>query len=78
MNLVQKFAKRIDNDSGYDNLLLAQDLAKIAKEHYAKQCNTTDVEEQNKKLKNFVEYCEKEHGLFIPSWMIDGYNKSLK
>ena len=27
-------------------------------------------------LTAFAEYCDKEHGLFIPSWMVDGYNKS--
>ena len=28
-------------------------------------------------LMNFAEYCEDEHGLPIPSWMIDNYLKSI-
>jgi len=35
-----------------------------------------DVVGRSEQLTAFVEYCENEHGLFIPSWMIDGYNKS--
>ena len=35
-----------------------------------------DVVGQSKQLTAFAEYCDEEHGLFIPSWMIDGYNKS--
>ena len=31
---------------------------------------------RSEQLTAFAEYCENEHGLFIPSWMIDGYNKS--
>lgn len=34
MGLVKLFAQRIDSDKGYDNLKLAQDLAKIADEYY--------------------------------------------
>ena len=29
-------------------------------------------------LMNFAEYCEDEHGLPIPSWMIDNYLKSMQ
>ena len=43
MNLKLKFAKRIDSDSGYDNLKLAEDLVNIAKKHFSKKCNLTDV-----------------------------------
>lgn len=35
-----------------------------------------DISEKNELLKSFTEYCDEEHGLFIPSWVIDGYNKS--
>lgn len=35
-----------------------------------------DVVERSEQLTAFAEYCDEEHGLFIPSWMIDGYNKS--
>lgn len=31
---------------------------------------------QSEQLMSFAEYCNDEHGLFIPSWMVDGYNKS--
>jgi hypothetical protein len=31
---------------------------------------------RSEQLTAFAEYCDEEHGLFIPSWMIDGYNKS--
>jgi len=37
MKLETKFGNRIDSDSGYDNLKLAQDLVTIAEKHYAKQ-----------------------------------------
>lgn len=36
----------------------------------------TDVVGQSEQLTAFAEYCDEKHGLFIPSWMIDGYNKS--
>lgn len=35
-----------------------------------------DVVGRSELLTAFAEYCDEEHGLFIPSWMIDGYNKS--
>jgi hypothetical protein len=35
-----------------------------------------DVVGRSEQLTAFAEYCDEEHGLFIPSWMIDGYNKS--
>ena len=35
-----------------------------------------NVSQQREQLTAFAEYCDGEHGLFIPSWMIDGYNKS--
>lgn len=35
-----------------------------------------DVVGRSEQLTAFAEYCDGEHGLFIPSWMIDGYNKS--
>jgi hypothetical protein len=35
-----------------------------------------DVVGQSEQLTAFAEYCDEKHGLFIPSWMIDGYNKS--
>jgi hypothetical protein len=41
-----------------------------------KLLDIADVVGQSEQLKAFVEYCDEEHGLFIPSWMIDGYNKS--
>ena len=31
---------------------------------------------RSEQLTAFAEYCDEEHGLFIPSWMIDGYNKN--
>jgi len=34
MKLWKKLAKRIDNDNGFDNELLAKDLEKIVKKHY--------------------------------------------
>ena len=37
MKLETKFGNRIDSDSGYDNLKLAQDLVTISEKHYAKQ-----------------------------------------
>lgn len=36
MDLVEKFANRIDRDSGYDNLSLAQDLIDISICHHKK------------------------------------------
>lgn len=43
MKLVTKFAKRIDSDSGYCNLTMAQDLEELAKKHYSKQLNMGSV-----------------------------------
>ena len=43
MDLIEKFFRRIDSDSGYDNLSMAQDLVEIAKEYYTKKCNIGDV-----------------------------------
>ena len=37
MKLETKVGNRIDSDSGYDNLKLAQDLVTIAEKHYTKQ-----------------------------------------
>ena len=37
MKLETKFGNRINSDSGYDNLKLAQDLVTISEKHYAKQ-----------------------------------------
>jgi len=34
MKLWKKLAKRIDNDNGFDNELLAKDLEKIAQKHF--------------------------------------------
>lgn len=42
MNLTRKFANRIDNDNGYDNLKLAEDLEKIANKHF-EQLRLQDV-----------------------------------
>ena len=44
-------------------------------ESYAK-CSLHNVVGRSEQLTAFAEYCDEEHGLFIPSWMIDGYNKS--
>lgn len=44
---------------------------------YEASVNIPDDENTNLLLTGFAEYCEKEHGLFIPSWMIDGYNKAV-
>lgn len=41
-----------------------------------KNLRIADVSCQREQLTAFAEYCDKEHRLFIPSWMIDGYNKS--
>lgn len=35
--LIRKIANRIDNDNGYDNLLMAKDIVKIAREYHAKE-----------------------------------------
>jgi hypothetical protein len=43
---------------------------------YAEALRIHDVVGRREELTAFAEYCENEHGLFIPSWMIDGYNKS--
>lgn len=40
------------------------------------QLRQYNVVGQSEQLTAFAEYCDEEHGLFIPSWMIDGYNKS--
>ena len=42
-----------------------------------KQLTLYGVVGRSEQLTDFVEYCDEEHGLFIPipSWMIDGYNK---
>ena len=29
-------------------------------------------------LDEFVDYCEQDHGLFVPSWMIDGFLTTQK
>lgn len=41
-----------------------------------KQLALYNVVGRSEQLMAFAEYCNDEHGLFIPSWMIDGYNKS--
>ena len=41
-----------------------------------KQLALCNVSGRSEQLAAFAEYCDEEHGLFIPSWMIDGYNKS--
>lgn len=41
-----------------------------------KNCSIPAVVGRSEQLTAFAEYCDEEHGLFIPSWMIDGYNKS--
>lgn len=37
------------------------------------QLRQYNVVGQSEQLTAFAEYCDEEHGLFIPSWMIDGY-----
>ncbi|MCL8009575.1 hypothetical protein M8845_19310 [Gelidibacter japonicus] len=51
-------------------------LRKSIKEHLTEQLHIHDVVGRSEQLTAFAEYCDEEHGLFIPSWMIDGYNKS--
>jgi hypothetical protein len=49
MKLETKFGNRIDSDSGYDNLKLAQDLVTIAEKHYTKQLLIPRVVGQSEK-----------------------------
>lgn len=38
------------------------------------KCNISNIVGRSEQLMDFTEYCNDEHGLFIPSWMIDNYN----
>ena len=49
---------------------------KSIKEAVTEALRIHDVVWRSEQLTAFAEYCDEEHGLFIPSWMIDGYNKS--
>jgi hypothetical protein len=49
---------------------------KAIKEAVTEALRIHDVVGRSEQLTAFAEYCDEEHGLFIPSWMIDGYNKS--
>lgn len=49
---------------------------KSIKEAVTEALRIHDVVGRSEQLTAFAEYCDEEHGLFIPSWMIDGYNKS--
>jgi len=46
-------------------------------EEQAKNCSIPAVVGRSEQLKAFVDFCEKEYALFIPSWLIDAYEKSL-
>jgi folylpolyglutamate synthase/dihydropteroate synthase len=49
---------------------------KAIKEAVTEALRIHDVVGRSEQLTAFAEYCDEEYGLFIPSWMIDGYNKS--
>ena len=42
-----------------------------------KNCSIPAVVGRSEQLKAFADFCEKEYVLFIPSWLIDAYEKSL-
>jgi hypothetical protein len=63
MKLETKFGNRIDSDSGYDNLKLAQDLVTISEKHYAKQLLIPVVVRQSKQLKPKPQICYKSNKL---------------
>lgn len=46
MNLQEEFYYRIDNDNGFDNKKLGDDLISIAKKHLSKQFDVADVSER--------------------------------
>ncbi|MFA7157035.1 MAG: hypothetical protein WC123_05010 [Bacilli bacterium] len=48
----------------------------ILNDYVQEQLRLFAVVGRSEQLTAFAEYCDEEHGLFIPSWMIDGYNKS--
>lgn len=79
MELIEKFYKKIDNDSGYDNLSMAQDLAEIAKEHCTKQCNIADFR-NSVTITIPLEIAETLHGLVdgcMGSSDDDSFNKEM-
>lgn len=62
---------------GYDQAWeVAEEIVEAIKKAQNQALRIHDVVGQSEQLTAFAEYCDKEHGLFIPSWMIDGYNKS--
>jgi hypothetical protein len=63
MKLETKFGNRIDSDSGYDNLKIAQDLVTIAEKHYTEQLDLHGVNKRT--LKRICEHedCNKEFTL---------------
>ena len=65
MRAMQNYAKH------YHETMQANDFEKPQE-----QCTIPVVVGRSEQLTAFAEYCDEEHGLFIPSWMIDGYNKS--
>lgn len=67
--LIQKIANRIDNDNGYDNLSMAKDIAKIAREYHAK--------EMERKLERIKQRVSKEDALRILEKLISNHTDKL-
>ena len=67
--------KEIQSKTAYpESVSVQQALLQVWNECEQEQLRIGAVVGRSEQLTAFAEYCENEHGLFIPSWMIDGYN----
>jgi len=62
MTIQEEFYNRIDNDSGYDNQKLGDDLIKIAEKHHKEQLSLCSVTQQSKLLRDYSEYLDTYKG----------------
>ena len=58
MTIQEEFYSRIDNDNGYDNQKLGDELIKIAEKHHKKQLSLCSVTQQSKLLRDYSEYLD--------------------
>ena len=72
LDLIDRYWKFDDDQTPLSNWHDKQDLLDAVR----KALRIHDVVGRSEQLTAFAEYCDEEHGLFIPGWMIDGYNKS--
>ena len=71
------YLDELTSETGFDLTKEQKAFAyQAAKKYHEQALRIHDVVGQSEQLTAFAEYCDEEHGLFIPSWMIDGYNKS--